>query len=95
LKRRGRKSLIEKIRNELDVGDEEGVFYLVYDFSGRYVPKEFYSNLSKVPHRRLGYSVLEFHSLRDALAVLELIKYYDSKARVIIVEVKKVVAKYP
>jgi len=79
----------------LSVEDKEGVFYVVYDFSGRYVPKEFYLNLSRVPHRRLGYSVLEFHSLKEALAVFELIKHYDSKARIIVVEVKEVVTKYP
>lgn len=95
MRRRGRRSLIEKIRDELDVEDEEGVFYVVYDFSGRYVPKEFYLNLKKIPHERLNYSVLEFHSLRDALATLELIRHYNSKARVILVEVKRVITKNP
>jgi len=68
-----------------DGDDEEGVFWVVYDFEGSRNPSKFYRNLEKVMAKYVGEriqkSVVEMRSLRGARAVGALARSYGAKVR--------------
>jgi len=68
-----------------DGEEEEGVFWVIYDFEGGKNPSKFYRNLDEVfgkyAGERIQKSVVEMRSLRGARAVGELAKSYGARVR--------------
>jgi len=82
--RRGRKKLVEKIAESINIEDERGVYIIIYDYPGGGNPKELYyslKNLRDMGHNieKIQKSVLMTDSLRTCQIVKELAKHYKAK----------------
>jgi len=90
-KKRGRKRLVSKILESLDVREERGMYVVVYDFYTKSIPKEFYKSLKYLDEEgylivQLQRSVIYTNSLKCALAIKELAKHYGATVEVFKVE---------
>jgi len=80
----GRKSKADQaIESAEDGEDQEGKFWVIYDFSKNRNPSRFYMNLGALFERYGGsfvqLSVVEMKSLRGAKAVVALARSYGAK----------------
>jgi len=77
----GRKRLAYKILERIEEEEEEGDYIVVYDFTKKHIPREFYKAIEDL--RNEGYLILQYqksvlytNSKRCALALKELVEHY-------------------
>lgn len=89
----GRKSIADKILEDLNDTNRVGSFLLVYDFSGKKAKEDFYKNLKRLFEHfgdgvRVQKSTIRLKSLKAARAIKVLATHYG--ADVLIFEGKEV-----